>query len=755
MKRPLAAVGLTYLATSDAAVCFLPQANFILCILAVISAIAACFIFRERTRDILLILCPLSIAFLVIGCCQLSANSLCDRLDGQTCEISGEICEIPHIQYGRWRYTIQTDKVDIPGAKQNIRILITTRKALDEAKEGDHVTCRVQFLKSDRETGYNSTTSLRADGIDAKAWRMPYDEYELIQESGGVRYLPMKIRRAVASAIRKALPDHASAMLCGMILGDKEYINSSTVDNFRSTGIAHLLAVSGLHITMLTFALQAVLRRMKLHKKYSSAATICFILAFMAVTGFPPSVVRAGVMHITAQLGTILMRDSDSLTSMSIAILIMCLTNPWAAADIGLQLSVCSTLGLLLAAGRINKSLLHSARQFLTRLNRMPRNKRIRRYGKTVIRSLSVSLAAGLAILPLTAVHFGSVPLISPVTNLLCVYIASVFLVIGIFASAVYCIPFVGWIISLPLRFVAAVLCAYLEAVTGALAKLPFSVLNTSFPYMPYLFLFITALAGAGFLSIRIIRNPDFSRRLRRFVLCGITVLMFVGMLTNEIFCKGPEIIIFDVSGGGVCVCAKNGTRAIFAEAGGNSYTLSAIKRTLRTKGVRKVDAIALSDDSDSRSGNLGRLTELYDPDYLITNEEFEVRGNSDIVPFENGIKSGNTEIRLETFIDGTGEKWQKLKCGNSTALICPENGDCSLLPENWRTVDAAIVGKRINGVPSLRVGVIITTATDKKAELLKMRMRSIGVRHVYSTYSVGNITLSVKDGTLRVSASE
>lgn len=755
MKRPLAAIGLLYLATSAAAVCLFPEVNFTLCVMAAITAIVACFICREKVRSIIVILSPVCIAFLVIGCCQLSANSLSDRLSDRSCVVSGEICEIPRMQYGRWRYIIETDRVDIPEARQNMRILVTCTKSIEEAREGDRLTCEVNFLPSSSETGYSSTTSLKADGIVARGWCTPYGTHNVEHGRFRLKYIPLKIRRAVTSGIRKALPDRASAMLCGMILGDTDYMDQQTVDGFRTTGIAHLLAVSGLHLTLLALVLEELLKRLKRGRKTTSVTVICFIVMFMAVTGFPPSVVRAGVMHIMAQIGKIAYKNVDSLTSMSIAILLMCILNPWAAADIGLQLSVCSTLGLLLAAGRVNQSILNFTRELFIRQNILPKSRRVRKSGKAILRSVSVSLTASLSILPLTAIHFGNVSLISPITNLLCVYAASMFIIIGIIASLIFCIPFVGWLLSLPLRFAAALLCAYLETVAGGLARLPFSSLNTSYAYTPYLLLFVIILLSCSFIMSKRISNKPFRRRLRGFVLCEIAMLLLAAMLSHQLLCKGAEIVIFDVNNGGMCVCAKNRTHAIFAEAGGDSYSLSVIKQTLHTKGVMKVDAVAVSDDSEPRSGNINRLLDLYSPDWLLTNIDLHKRISATVEPYESCVKNDSLSLTLETFTDSKGGRWERLTSGNAIALICPEKGDCSLLPDSWRSCDAAIVGTDISGVAALDVGAVIITAKENKAAILRKQLENTGFRHVYTTSSSGNITISVKDGRLRVHMDE
>ena len=750
MKRPLAVVGLIYLAVSAAAVCLFPELNLILFVAAVVIAIAACFLYREKTRDILLTLCPACIAFLVIGCCQLRANAISDRLDGQSGVISGEVCEIPKRQYGKWRYVIETDSVDIPGANQKLRILLTSRLAIEEAKEGDRITCEAHFLQGSGETGYSSTSSLRADGITVRAWCNPYASHQIQKGGFRVRYLPLAIRRAVISRVRRTLPDRASAMLCGMLLGDTDYMDNRTIECFRSTGIGHLLAVSGFHLTLLTLTLTRLLRRLRLAPKGKSLTVISFILLFMAVTGFTPSVVRAGIMHLLAHFAHLFRRDADSLTSLSVSILVMCLLNPWAAADIGLQLSVCATLGLMFLSDRIEESLTDGARRLLLHAGKMPEHLWMRQSGKRVIRVTAASIAASLAILPLTAIHFGSVSLISPVTNLLCIYIASVFLIVGISASLIICVPFVGWLISLPFRLAAAVLCAYLEAVSGGLAGLPLSSVNTDFSYMPSLFLFAALLIVCAFFMNHRLKSEAFARRLRRFVCCELAVLLFVGALSHQLLCTGAEIIVFDANGG-VCVCAKNRTHAVFAEAGGDGYGLSVIRQTLREKGVRKVDAIAVSDDSMARSGNVYRLLEAYLPDYLITDADFRVKAEEMIQPYESSVNNSRLSIRLDTFIDSKGGRWQRITCGKTSAVICPEKGSCALLPAEWRSCDAVIVGKDVSGIAVMNAGAVIVSANEKNARALCIRLRSMGWKHVYSTAESGSMALSVRNGKLHI----
>ena len=302
-------------------------------------------------------------------------------------------------------------------------------------------------------------------------------------------------------------------------------------------------------------------------------------------------------------------------------------------------------------------------------------------------------------------------------------------------------------LLSLPLRLTAAVLCAYLEWVSGGLARLPFATFNTSYSYMPYFFLIVILLISCSFIIRRGFNRKPFSRRLRRFVLCETAILLFAAMLSHHTLCRGAEIIVFDTGSGGMCVCAKNRTHAVFAEAGGDSYSLSVIKETLHAKGVMKVDAVAVSDDSKARSGNINRLLDLYAPDWLLTDIDIPAQKE----PYESRVTNDSLSLTLETFIDSKDGRWLRLLCGDAIALICPEKGDCSLLPDSWKCCDAAVIGREISGISTLTVGAVVITAPENKADLLRRQLENMGFRHVYTTSSGGNIAISVKKSCLRI----
>lgn len=787
MKRPLAAIGLIYLSALAAAVCLASTVNFTTAIMAAIIGIAASFFMREHRVKILIITIPIVIGFGVMSFCQSSAENISAKLGENTCVISGEVSEIPYEQYGRWYYVVTTDYVGIHGAPQKVKIRLTCRTSI-EAKEGDKIDATVTFIQNSDEFGYDNETSLRANGIQARAWCSPYVEPEVIHGKNGLKYLPMKIRRATTKVIRKSLPQKYSSMLCAMLLGDVSYLDSKITENFRATGISHLLAISGLHVSLLTYCVMSLLRNLRLPVKLNISLTMAFILMFMAVTGFSPSVTRAGIMHLTALTARLLMRDADNLTSLSLSLLIMCILNPWSAADIGLQMSVCSTLGLICAADRLKETLIKSILTPLSNrfsqckivgaaFNQHILNKNIKDNLNTghfgfitklksyIIEALIVSITASICTMPLSAIYFGRISLISPITNVMCVYTATLFIIIGAIAAILSQIPLIGWIIAFLPKLAAIILGEYLDLITSLLKNIPLSSVNSSYDYIPYFFLFALLIVLSVLASAKYINKPSFTKKAINSAFCAIFALLLISMTSHMLTSTGGEIIIFDMQDGGVCVCAKNRTHAIISETGGSSYDMLKIDDILNRKGIQKIDAAAVSNKSKERSMLSDEIIEKYAPDYFayggeISDYPFAEKAaktsRTQLLPFGGTISIQKLNLSLEMYVDSNADCWQFLHCNDTDILICPPAGDCALLPKQYRVCDAVIIGdSEVKNIICLTVGAAIITSEPRTSAEISAKLRVKGLTNIYATSQNGTIICAVNKGKLYVQTSK
>ena len=133
--------------------------------------------------------------------------------------------------------------------------------------------------------------------------------------------------------------NNVSGILIGLLIGDTQNIDENIVNDFKNSSLAHLLAVSGQHISYIIIAMGYSLRVSKMGKRSSYFVSIVVIILFMLLTGASAAAVRAGVMGILILLAKILYRKPDIYSSLAVSILIIFLNNPFSIYDIGLWLS--------------------------------------------------------------------------------------------------------------------------------------------------------------------------------------------------------------------------------------------------------------------------------------------------------------------------------------------------------------------------------------------------------------------------------
>ena len=220
-----------------------------------------------------------------------------------------------------------------------------------------------------------------------------------------------------------------------MGLGDKSGLDDETVKAFRVTGISHALVVSGLHVGFVTLAVSLMLGIIPIKKKIKNIITCIFLIVFMGIIGFTPSVIRAGVLAIAFLLGRNFIVEIDNYTILGIIIFFTLLINPYSAVNASLLLSYCAYFGVMYAV------------QICVE----------RKYGK-IKSSLLVSTMAVLFTSPVMSMMNMDVTLLSPIFNLICAPIIMVICTLSFFIPIFMYVPIVNLIarfILLPINKIA------------------------------------------------------------------------------------------------------------------------------------------------------------------------------------------------------------------------------------------------------------------------------------------------------------
>ncbi|MBE6989487.1 MAG: DNA internalization-related competence protein ComEC/Rec2 [Ruminococcaceae bacterium] len=436
-------------------------------------------------------------------------------------------------------------------------------------------TARWQDAARIRET---SITTFTARGV----FVLLYGRGELTAESAlenSVWFLPQRAARAVKERISQIWDDPVTAaFVLAELTGDRSHIAEEDSAAMSEAGLAHLFAVSGLHCAFLVTLLGLLIPP---HRRRTYCIVTSLVLLFyMVMVGLSPSVVRACIMQIFLLAAPLLRRESDPLTALSAALLILLLANPYAAGGISLQLSFAATLGLILLARRLY--------QFFTGFYRGKRRK-LRYAVALVSANVSASLAALVFTVPLTAFYFNIFTLISPVSNLLAVPVAGWNFMAGLLTVLLGFVwlpaaQFVGWLSWLMVHYVLLI--------ARWLMRLPYHALYFSNRYLAWWLLYAYVLLGFCWLT---------KGRRRRYVLAGLLVaamlLVCIGVNRREFRYGTMDAVAVDV-GQGECVLLYSGSEAVMVDCGSSNSYIQAGGRAadlLGSIGYHRLKAVVLT----------------------------------------------------------------------------------------------------------------------------------------------------------------
>ena len=209
----------------------------------------------------------------------------------------------------------------------------------------------------------------------------------------------MKFRDYASQIIRDNTGEREGAFLTAMLCGDKTDLDDVTKTMLYRSGIGHLFAVSGTHLAVIAMFFGFIINRLFSSKRIRFILIEAVIVVFIAFAGFSPSVMRAGIMMSAVQCSGIFRRRADTLNSLGICSAAMCAFNPYLVRNVSFSMSLAAAF----AAGVVGPA-----------LDRSLTDKRFVRLSRSFV-SVTVVL---FVTLPLAAVYFTEVSVISPVTNL-------------------------------------------------------------------------------------------------------------------------------------------------------------------------------------------------------------------------------------------------------------------------------------------------------------------------------------------------
>lgn len=284
--------------------------------------------------------------------------------------------------------------------------------------------------------------------------------------SGRLKALLADIRNSTERRFIEELGEETGGFLSAMTFGEKEYLDSSLKISLYRSGIGHIMAVSGLHVSIAAAVVMAALRRLRVNRYLSFGAVNLLMLAVIGLANCPISAIRAALMLDIMYSARLFRQQNDSLNSLSAAALLICLADPYAVWSSGFLLSLSGTFGIAVLGPYIGK-------RFRTE--------------KSIMYPVITAICTSISVFPASAFFFDEVSVISPLTNLILVPFCSFAMLIGLADMATF-----GGLHLLPAAYPAIKI---VTAVSDAAASTGFAHISRSGDIVPFILLIAGVIA--------------------------------------------------------------------------------------------------------------------------------------------------------------------------------------------------------------------------------------------------------------------
>jgi competence protein ComEC len=449
-----------------------------------------------------------------------------------------------------------------------------------------------------RDAGFDVRAYQRRRGI---AGEVPVTAIRLTgRRRGGVVGAVDAAREHARRAIARGLSPPQAALAEGMVLGQDQQIDSTVRDEFRASGLAHVLAVSGQNVMLLAALALPLLAATGVGHRARLAGAIALVGIYVPLAGAGPSLQRAGVMGAASLAALAAARPASRWYALGLAACVTLAVNPRAVADPGWQLSFAAVAGILCLASPLRGA-----------LGPLPR---------PLAEGIAVTVAATVSTAPLMAHHFGSVALAGLPANVVALPLVAPIMWLGMIRAAL------GQLggVAVPLVDVTGLVLApaldALAAVARAFADMPGGRLTPPLSSRAAVAVAYVLLAGAGLVLRSVARRTDVAPlagrwrrappRTRRVVVgiaAGAAALALAALLTPP----GPPdrftVSFLDVGQGDATLVQAPGGVAVLFDGGPPE---AGVVRLLRRAGVRRLALVVATHQSRDHHGGLQAVAE-------------------------------------------------------------------------------------------------------------------------------------------------
>ena len=722
MKRLFALIGITCLSTL-AVVLYFDSLVFVNALIAinVLFAVFFAFVKIKRKRRYSIAIC----AFTVMLSCVLFVfyqhnvyMPIVNNYSDNEIKFTGYVCdEVYQTSYNRYYY-IQTNTVN--GDVCRLKISLSSAEDLHIAPF-EELEGTVVLQKTDSNHLISRNIYLTADAEDAS----------ILLKNGIIRktsyYYAVKARTALKQSLDSLFDEKYSSLCKAVLLGDKQALSPKVRNDFSLTGTTYMIVVSGMHLSIIASFIIFLFKKITSNRFIISGSVILASISYMAITGFTFSVVRAGIMIIIAYCGKIIFRQADSLNSLGIAALLMCIQNPFVVGDAGLLCSFSATLGIVLWSERLMNFIVARANFKLKII-------------KYLINLLCVSVCAQIWVLPVAFIFFKKISLFTILLSVICSFPVSVLLVCSLISAILNLCPMFAFAAT-PFAFITKISAWIVLLYEDYYASIPYCSISTDSLYM-YIWLGVTVLLSIIGL---IIKNNRYL-----YIKCTIIisfVALGIGWSLSIIYnYYNPLLTVWSV-GSGTTITVENGLDISFLSCGGKMSAYNDISEKIGNNYL-SVKTIVVPQYSYKYTSYIKAIVSEFDETNILLYHSEE---NKSMGIMPDAFYYDDTELSIGL---GSGVKtsvlcidevtYQLVESGSVKVLLIPDKGNVTVLPDDYLDVDYVVCDGLPENYNLLDCETIIFSGTYKKYKESYNSLREITEGVIRNN---NNIKISLSDG--------
>ena len=523
----------------------------------------------KKDKKIIILLLFVILSFIYVDILENEYN----RIENKQIEEKAVI--ISDIQEKEYKYIYEAKFL-----KNNKKILISIKKSqqIDKINYGDLIYLEGKLEIPKIATNYK--------GFDYRQY-LKTKKIQGIVIADNVKILKAKyknnliyqMQKKIKAIIKEKLPSETGDLLLAILLGDKKDLSEQIQINFKNSNLSHMLAVSGAHVSYIIIGLTYITQNSIMGKRKARVFCIFFLIIFMAITNFTPSVTRACIMAILTLVSEILYKKADIYTNISISALIILLYNPYSLLDLGFKLSFGGTIGIVI---------------FMRFIKKKQEEPKLLNYIKQMA---LVSICANIIIIPIIMNNFNTVSLTFLVSNILASPILAIIVIVGF---SIIIISIISHSLSNILVFWLNPILNLLIKISSFCSKLPFAKILVVTPYIFNIIFYYTII-------LYLVNYNELKQFIKKETVILLSIILILSNFIFYILPQDLKIYFIDVGQGDSTLIVTPSKKTILIDGGGSeSFDVGekVLLPYLLDRRIRKIDYIMISHfDTDHCKG--------------------------------------------------------------------------------------------------------------------------------------------------------